>query len=82
MTRRNLPAREGQPAVARDTFRADVMDATNVKNVDEQRHRPGCKCGCEGDVLIISEPGREGAYIASTVSVRTYYRVTDEYDIR
>lgn len=52
-------------------FRSDIVDATNVPDIDEQEHTLNCSCGCNGNVLIISEPEAEGAYIASTVSEAT-----------
>jgi len=51
-----------------DGFRADIIDATNVPGIDEQTHGLNCSCGCRGNARVISEPSREGAYIASTVT--------------
>jgi hypothetical protein len=53
-------------------YRADKVDAANVKGIDADTHGVGCPCGCKGDALIISEPDADGAYIASTMSALRY----------
>lgn len=53
-----------QPKGLPDSFdyRADSFDASDVDGLDDDG----------GDALVISEPGAEGAYVASTVDALSY----------
>lgn len=52
--------------------RYDIIDVTNIPRIDENKHGLDCDCGCAGDALILSETGKDGAYLASTVTVATF----------
>lgn len=68
---------EPVPAVEGGRYRSEVFDAVNVAGIDADEHDLECSCKCAGDVLVVSEVGERGAYVASTVSVLTYYGTTD-----
>lgn len=62
---------EDAPAPGTET-RADLIDVTNIPDIDEQEHGLDCPCGCAGDALVLSTIDGDGEYIASTVTVKTY----------
>lgn len=53
---------------------SDRIDVAHVEGIDEDTHKLGCACGCDGDAVVIKEDGVDYAWVASTMDAERYMR--------
>lgn len=75
----NYRARGGDkvPAGIPPEAQADSVDTAYVERIDEHDHDLSCSCGCRGEATILGVVGKEGRYVASTMTCDRYLSRAD-----